>query len=245
MKINILTENQSSAIGILAEWGLSLFIEFNDKKILFDTGFSDVFIKNAKSMNIDINKSDFVIFSHFHRDHTGGMNRINFTDKKQIICHPDCYDKLPNKLKSIYNNHKLKLSKFPIEFTENAYFLSEIPRKSKFEKGIYKNDNMLDDTALAFKTDKGAIVITGCSHSGITNICEYAKQITGQSLYSVIGGFHLFQNEVETVDGTIDYFKNENIKHLYPMHCVDFPTMNKLNNLLGIKKYSAGEIISL
>ena len=104
---------------------------------------------------------------------------------------------------------------------------------------------MQDDSAIAIKTSKGVVVISGCSHSGICNICEYAKKVTGQELYGVLGGFHLFQNEPEVVEKTIEYFQKENPKYLYPMHCVDFPTLAKLHNFFECQKYSTGDVIEI
>lgn len=136
-------------------------------------------------------------------------------------------------------------SQRPIEFAPNVFFLGEIPRKTTFEKGGLENDKLLHDSAIAFKTEKGVVVISGCSHAGISNICEYAKEVTGLSLYAVIGGFHLFEKDHEAVNGTLDYFQKEKPTHLLPMHCVDVPTLAKFHELFSIKKYAAGDVIRL
>ena len=114
-----------------------------------------------------------------------------------------------------------------------------------FEKGEHKGDLMLDDTAIAIKTEKGLIVLTGCSHSGICNICEYAKEITGQELYAVVGGFHLTVKNDAVVRKTIEYFKTQNVEHLYPMHFVDFPTLARFYNEFDTIKYATGDVIEL
>jgi 7,8-dihydropterin-6-yl-methyl-4-(beta-D-ribofuranosyl)aminobenzene 5'-phosphate synthase len=114
---------------------------------------------------------------------------------------------------------------------------------------------MIDDSAIAIKTPHGVVVIAGCSHSGICNICEYAKKATGLPLYAVIGGFHLMgggagnagalNGDAEILNGTIDYFKNENPKFIYPMHCVDYSALAKFHEIFGIQKLSVGDIIEL
>jgi 7,8-dihydropterin-6-yl-methyl-4-(beta-D-ribofuranosyl)aminobenzene 5'-phosphate synthase len=126
-----------------------------------------------------------------------------------------------------------------------VYFLGEVPRKNNFEQGAHKGDDMRDDSAIAIKTSKGAFIISGCSHSGICNMCEYAKQVTGQKLHGAMGGFHLFENDKKAVEGTLNYFKSEKVPHLYPMHCVDFPTMAQFHHAFGCKKYAAGNVISI
>jgi 7,8-dihydropterin-6-yl-methyl-4-(beta-D-ribofuranosyl)aminobenzene 5'-phosphate synthase len=115
----------------------------------------------------------------------------------------------------------------------------------EFEIGQRGSDKMLDDSALAFKTKNGAVVVTGCSHSGICNMCEYAKKITGQKLYAVIGGFHLLHASESLLDNTIDYFKNEKPKLIFPMHCVDTPALSRFYSEFGIMKVAAGDIIKV
>ena len=248
MKISILVEN---SIGdseykkvCQAEWGLSFFIETNNENILFDSGHTELYIKNAKNMGIDLDKTNHVVLSHYHWDHAKGLLYHQFTNKKELIIHPDILKKIPkddvNKYKSDF---KVITSEKSYNINDNVIFLGEIPRIMDYEKGKYKDDNMLDDTAIAIKTINGVVVLAGCSHSGICNICEYAKKVTGEKLYAVMGGFHLTNNDVEAVKGTINYFKKESPKYLYPMHCVDFYTMAKFYNEFNIKKLGSGSVL--
>jgi 7,8-dihydropterin-6-yl-methyl-4-(beta-D-ribofuranosyl)aminobenzene 5'-phosphate synthase len=249
MKISILCENSvghQMAKYCLAQWGLSLYVQTEGVNILFDTGHTEVYKHNAKQLKIDLNKTHFIVLSHYHWDHTGGLRFYNLKSKKKIILHPQILDKLPlDESKNIKNHFKVITSSKPFELSKNIYYLGEIPRKTSFEKGGYNDDPMLDDSAMAIKTTKGAVVITGCSHSGICNICEYAKKITGQKLYAVIGGFHLFDNDKEAIKATINYFSNERSKYLFPMHCVTLPALAEFYRNFGCKKYSSGDIIQL
>lgn len=246
MEIALLCENASSDVGCLAEWGFSTFIDFEEAKILFDTGYSDVYLHNAKRLNRDLEAVDAIVLSHFHADHTGGLQFHNYQSKKKLICHPDVLEKLPEEETTVLQrDFDLFPSQIPLEFVPNAFYLGEIPRITPFEKGELPGDKLRDDSALAFKTKSGVVVISGCSHSGICNICEYAKQVTGLPLYAVLGGFHLFEQDQEAVKGTLEYFQKEKPKHLYPMHCVDFPTLVKFHTLFACKKFAAGDVIQL
>jgi len=249
MKITILCENVAGHLGAkvcLAEWGFSAYIQTKGVNLLFDTGHTNVYKKNAKNLNIDLDKTDFIVLSHHHWDHTGGLRFHDFSEKKQLIAHPEVIEKLPkNQSKKLIKDFKIIRSKEPLEFSKDIFYLGEIPRENNFEAGNYKEDRMLDDSAIVIRTKKGAVVITGCSHSGICNICEYAKKVSGQDLYAVIGGFHLFEEDRNAVNNTIAYFKSENVKYILPMHCVDFPTMVKFNINFGSKKYSTGDTISM
>ena len=244
MKITILCENTSSDIGILAEWGFSAFIQIKNVNILFDTGYSDVYKHNAKQLSINLNDTDFIVLSHHHNDHSRGLQFHDFKTPKKLVIHPQILEKLPtSESEKIENDFEIIFSEKPLEFSKNIFYLGEIPRRNDFEKGIYKDDKMLDDSALAVKTDKGVIVISGCSHAGICNICEYAKEVTGQKLYAVLGGFHLFEDDQKAVNGAVEYFKKEKPEFLYPMHCVNFPTLSKFHSVFGIKKVSTGDEI--
>ena len=257
MKITLLCENEVCDMYWLAEWGFSAFIEFEGCKILFDTGFSDVYQHNAKQAGIDLEEVDLLALSHFHDDHTGGLRHHGFKSRKKIIMHPRVLRTLqsPNEydFKAEYQEiYATLLADFEVvqakgatEFSKDAFFLGQIPRVNDFEPGDFCGDAMEDDTALAFRTKKGAVVIAGCSHAGICNICEYAKEVTGQPLYAVIGGFHLLAGDKPPVKETIEYFKAQAPKVLLPMHCVDFPALVAFHNAFGSKKYAAGDVIKL
>lgn len=246
MKTTILTENTAMRMCGLAEWGIAIHIEFGGKQFLFDTGQTDVFIKNAQMLNIDLQNLDRILISHRHRDHIGGLFHFQLKKKIPLTFHPEVLNHL-EKTQNLFiqDNFKLELSKSVFEFESGAFFLGEIPITNDFEHGTYKGERISDDTALAFVTEKGTVVITGCSHSGIVNICDYAKKVTGQKLYAVLGGFHLFEENTSGVDGALDYFENEQVEQLFPMHCVDFPTLNQFRNRFGVKKLDVGAQIEL
>jgi 7,8-dihydropterin-6-yl-methyl-4-(beta-D-ribofuranosyl)aminobenzene 5'-phosphate synthase len=246
-RITILCENQVGHKGARhcrGEWGFSALLETANHRVLFDTGHTDLYWKNAEALKIDLQKVNIVAFSHYHWDHTDGIVHHNFIGKKPLLFHPDLLDKLSeNTRKTVQDDFEIRQSKNPYYISEDILFLGEIPRKMNFERGMYKDDPMKDDTALAINTAEGVVVLTGCSHSGICNICEYAKELTGKPLLSVIGGFHLMSNDPHTVDKTIAYFKKEAPRSLYPMHCVDFPVLADFYNGFGIFKASTADQI--
>ncbi len=249
MKITVLCENQAghkNAKSCLAEWGLSLYLQTKDINLLFDAGHTDVYRHNAKRLKLDLNETDFIVLSHHHWDHVGGLQHHGFKAKKNLVVHPELIAKLPAKeARKIHNDFQIIASAEPLQLSRGVFYLGEIPRVNRFEKGLFKEKRMSDDSALAIKTRNGAVVITGCSHSGICNICQHAKQVTGQKLFAVIGGFHLFENDPKAVEGTIRYFKKERPKHIYPMHCIDLSTLARFYDELGIGKLSAGDNISI
>ncbi len=79
MKIQVLIDNIASCCGprkLFGEWGLSVYVEFEGKRYLLDTGASHLFAKNAGLMGVDLSKIDMGILSHAHFDHSDGMARF-------------------------------------------------------------------------------------------------------------------------------------------------------------------------
>jgi 7,8-dihydropterin-6-yl-methyl-4-(beta-D-ribofuranosyl)aminobenzene 5'-phosphate synthase len=249
MKISVLAENsagRSHCDKCLAEWGLSLYIEVNGVRILFDSGHKGTFAHNANQLGVDVNQADFIVLSHHHWDHVGGLRFHKFNSKKKLVTHPGVPEKvLAEQSLDLAADFELTTSAQPVEFSPGIYYLGEIPRQTNFEKGAYHDDPMPDDTAIAIKTDKGVIVVTGCSHAGVCNIVEYAKKITGQNLYGVMGGFHLFEDDPAAIAGAIDYFKQEKPAFLFPMHCVDHVAMAAFYDNFKVKKYGAGDVFEV
>jgi len=260
MKISIICEDSvthatssSPLKNCLAEHGFSVFVETGGTasgaggvKILYDLGHTDLYWKNAEIMGINLESVDFIALSHYHWDHTGGLQYHKFGSRKKLILHPEILKKIPKEeAEKIREDFEVIASTGVNEFAPGAYFLGEIPRVTSFEKGIYGGDPMVDDSAVAIKTPHGVVVIAGCSHSGICNICEHAKKVTSLPLYAVIGGFHLLGGDAKILNGTIEYFKKENPKFIYPMHCVDHSALAKFHEIFGIQKLAVGDVITL
>jgi 7,8-dihydropterin-6-yl-methyl-4-(beta-D-ribofuranosyl)aminobenzene 5'-phosphate synthase len=229
------------------ESGFCVFIEAFNKKILFDTSFSDIIIKNSEKLGINLLDVDYIVLSHGHWDHTNGLKFLEKT-KGTIIAHPDCFEKKyrgsryigsPFSKEEIIKKFKVVFSKNPYFIDENIVFLGQIPRKIEFEskEPIGKRENgeddfVLDDSALIIKLDKGLIIISGCSHAGICNIIEYAKEVCNESkIYAVLGGFHLFNKEL--VDKTIEFIEKQNIDQIYPAHCLSDYAFSEFEKIDG------------
>ncbi len=111
--------------------------------------------------------------------------------------------------------------------------------------GVKIDDTVDDDSAIACRGDKGLFVITGCSHSGICNILEYAKRVCNDDrIYGVIGGFHLFEAD-ERLEKTIEYLKENNVKLLYPCHCVSLKAKVEMAKKLDINEVGVGLEINI
>ncbi len=262
MRLKVLEDNNTFIdMYYLGEPAVSYYIEDGDDKILFDVGYSDAYIKNAKKMNIDLNKVNKLVISHGHNDHTGGLKYL-FKEKKNIelISHPECFNykeddtglciSSPLTKEELSTMCTLNLSKSPIKISNNITYLGEIPTSNSFEKrysigktiinGAEVDDTIEEDSAIAYQSENGLFIITGCSHSGICNIIEYAKRVCNDDrIYGVIGGFHLFDNN-ERLQSTIKYFKDNNIQLLYPCHCVSLKAKIEIAKQIKINEVGVG-----
>jgi 7,8-dihydropterin-6-yl-methyl-4-(beta-D-ribofuranosyl)aminobenzene 5'-phosphate synthase len=93
---------------------------------------------------------------------------------------------------------------------------------------------------LVYNGKDGLFIITGCSHSGIYNIIEYAKKMcNNHKVLRVIGGFHLFDADAR-LNNTIEYFLQNNIRDLYSCHCVSFIVKAEINSRIPIHEVGVG-----
>ncbi|WP_143315157.1 MBL fold metallo-hydrolase [Clostridium sp. HBUAS56017] len=258
IKITTLIENrQDNNDTLVNEHGLALFIEFEDKKILFDTGQSGDFIKNAEKLNKDINNLDYVILSHGHYDHSGGFREFTKYSKKnfKLIVGNGFFNE---KYKLIEEGYKFNGNSFSEEFivknniavkyvtedifkiTDELMVFTNFERSTEFETlnekfFIKKNegyilDDFSDEISLGVKYEKGLVVILGCSHIGIVNILKTIMKRTGMPIYCVVGGSHLIEADELRLNKTMEFFKENSISLLRLSHCTGENTIYKLKH---------------
>jgi len=256
MQISVLTDNRAGSF-TMAEHGLSYLIEYDNQRILFDTGQSGMFMKNAREMNVDLDNITMIILSHGHFDHGNGLE---FLSGVPLVCHPGCFVKRYRKMDHTYiglKNSKEELSGLfdlitttkPYRISEKIYFLGEIPRLTHFESKnttfIFENgdpDFVVDDSAIAMILPEGLFVVTGCGHAGVVNTLEHAKRVTGlKDIKGIMGGFHLRDIDLQTRE-TIKYLQESNIKHILPSHCTENPALGLFHETFGFKQVKTGDV---
>jgi len=256
MQISVLTDNRAGSF-TMAEHGLSYLIEYDNQRILFDTGQSGMFMKNAREMNVDLDNITMIILSHGHFDHGNGLELLS---GMTLICHPGCFVKryrkrdhtyigLKNSKEELATLFNLITSAEPYKISEKIYFLGEIPRLTHFESKIttfvLENgdpDFVMDDSAVAMIMPEGLFVVTGCGHAGVVNTLEHAKKVTGiKELYGIMGGFHLRDIDIQTME-TIKYLQESKIKHILPSHCTDNPALGFFQETFKSRQVRTGDV---
>ena len=218
MKITTLIENRASNTdpSLMAEWGLSLHVAFNDHSIVFDTGSSGLFADNAEGLSVNVDSADMMVLSHHHFDHGGGLRRffeLNSKSKVYLAEVPngDCYIKIFRVFKKYIGLDQAILKEYPDRFVSVSKPIEILPDVFIFphmlnrhpkpignkqlylrKDGKFIPDDFAHEIVMAIK-DKGQLVIfTGCSHSGLLNMVDtVAREFEGVPIKAVIGGFHL------------------------------------------------------
>jgi len=271
MEITVLVDNNSLIDRyFLAEPGLSLLIQDDETTVLFDTGYSDVFLKNASKMGKDLTALDYVVLSHSHLDHTWGLEPLirYFTELRierrastspTVVAHPELFVSVHaddfKEMGCLVSESKmarhfpLQLSTQPLSLSPRLTFLGEIPRRNDFEAshtlgrkdGANDDDIVIDDSALVYHSRNGLVIVTGCSHAGICNIIEYAKEVCGDDrVVDIIGGFHLLHPPARQLEGTISYLKALQPQAVHACHCTDLPSKIALSRVIRLKEVGVG-----
>ena len=208
MKVTVLTEN-TSACGLPTEHGLSLFIETEKVKILFDTGQSDLFIANAEQLGVDLRTVDVCVLSHGHYDHGGGLTAfLALNELAPVYMSRYAFAKLYNASgkeigidRRLKENPRVRLTDEKTTVGEGLTLYACNDRDKRIDMGSYGLSRMVDgrlmpddfrhEQYLLIEEGGKRILISGCSHKGIINIEEWFRPDV------LIGGFHLMKQPLD------------------------------------------------
>ncbi|MEA1939831.1 MAG: MBL fold metallo-hydrolase [Candidatus Caldatribacteriota bacterium] len=198
MKLTIIYDNTIFKPGLQSDWGFSCFVEVeNTPKILFDTGTSGkILLSNMGKLNINPASIDEVFISHAHFDHVGGLSSfLKINKKAKIYVPPSFAEPVGREVITI---------KRPTKIHENVFSTGELD-------GI--------EQSMPVKTEKGLVLIVGCSHPYMGHILDAARKFG--KIYGVIGGMHGFSEfelfkDLELICPTHCTQHKAKIKSLYP-----------------------------
>lgn len=248
MRITVLVENTGPS-ELKIEHGLSLYIEFNDKKYLLDAGPSDSFFKNAHALSIDLDCVDKAVLSHGHYDHGDGfMVFLNQYKDKVVYGAKNIFDDyysgsggsvhyigLSSKLKQMKN--RFNTISMDTKIDEKIYLILDDVSNTKeigVQKKLYKKvddvlqpDNFNHELSLVFDTPKGLVICNSCSHAGLESIVDNIKKRLNKPVYAYVGGLHMksTKNHIETSSFTEEQIQNlcifieKNIQYVLTGHC--------------------------
>lgn len=238
-KITTLVENCVYGRKLQAEHGLSLYIEWQDGRLLFDTGASDLFIRNARLLNIDLQKVDYLVLSHGHSDHTGGLRYfLELNTQATVVCKREIFspkfkDDRENGIKhsQTYDLSRFRFIDQQTELMPGVFLLPSIDIIDqedthfdrfwvKQEDGRKVQDTFQDELALLLVEDDGLAVISACSHRGITNTLRTVRtQFPGLACKLLLGGFHIHHAEEHKYEIIAEYLQEDLPYQIGVCHC--------------------------
>ena len=181
----------------------------------------------------------------------------------ELVVHPRCFypkEKLPLanngsilSEEEVRRHFPVNFSEKPVWITDDLVFLGEIPRTYEFEQadpgkrmiilpdGTTEPDRLLDDSALAFRSAGGLVIITGCSHAGICNITEYAREVCGENqVVDIIGGLHLLSPDPQRIRMTGEYLLRLQLGALHACHCTSLASKIVLAGYCPLREVGVG-----
>lgn len=245
VRITTLMDNKPSEHkALISKHGLSLLVETPSGNILFDCGSDQDIIHNAKLLGIDITQIDNFAGSHGHYDHIGGFLDLldngykgrfysgkGFFDRKLAVDQGKYTYLGVHFNKDTLQNNSINYTecKDILEIFKDCYVITNFPRIYSFEEpparfvkeidGEIQRDLFEDEICLVIKTEKGLVVVVGCSHPGILNMLCYVYEKFNQPIYAVLGGTHLVEADDERINITLDKLTEMGIKFIGLSHC--------------------------
>ena len=258
MKITSLLENTTHRSDMLVEHGLSLYIETQEHKILFDMGQTDLFARNAEVLGVDLSAVDLAILSHGHNDHGGGLAAfLKINPAAPVYVHRDAF--LPH-FNGVGKDIGLDpaLSTHPrIRFTEDRTELAEgltlmtcngLERPNSLGHfgltevidGQRAPDRFLHEQYLLIREEERRVLISGCSHKGILDIAEWFSPDV------LVGGFHVSKMPLNSDLEQVADQLNTHPTRFYTCHCTGVETFSFMRRRMERLSYlSCGQTITI
>lgn len=261
-RITILYDAFGKSPAMQKDWGFAALIEYNGKRILFDTGDNpEILAYNVKAARVNLSNLDFVVISHRHGDHMGGMSYLlKVNPKVKIYAPKENFGVYGSSLPSTFYRKDASLP------SDQRYYDGTPPQVMKFGSA-WPNANfeLIDQTSeispgmhlvslvsdkpgtlelreqsLAIETPDGIVLIVGCSHPGIGRIIEAAAQVNPR-IHFVVGGLHLVTASDAEIDATVRELRDKwKIEYIAPGHCTGEPTFAALRKAFGDHYIYAG-----
>lgn len=187
-------------------WGFSCLVRRDPTTILFDAGGdSRILLSNMDKLQIHPEDIDVVVLSHIHGDHTGGLAGLLKKNHRLTVYLPVSF---PQSLKD--------------EIKGYGASVEEVSASREIAPGVYTTGQLGDaiqEQSLTVKTHQGLVVITGCAHPGIVDIVKAVRQKHNETVYLVMGGFHLGGTAIPQIQSVIQSLQKLGVKNVAPCHC--------------------------
>jgi len=262
--LKILIENtKPKGSKLIAEHGLSIFVETARTKFIFDCGHTGAAFDNAKVLGVDLRGIKFAVLSHSHYDHAGGFPKLlDVAPVEKIYTGENFWQEKFSKTDDGFKyrgcgfdekflagrNIAQEICRDVLELEENIWLVGNFKRRydfetilEKFVRGDKKNpDDFSDEIILVLREGDGLAIVTACAHSGILNIVADVGERFSLPINSVIGGLHLTGATQERISRTLAELKVLGVKKILPCHCSGEEFMNNFSD-----RITTGSVIKI
>ena len=265
VEMTVLIDNVASD-PLAAEWGLSILLTADDKKILLDTGASSLFTQNAECLGIDLSEVDIGVLSHAHSDHSDGLDTFFALNRKAPFLirkgsFENCYG-IEDGMTEYCGIKKGLLKEYEarIQYVSGIHQIMDgiwlVPhREVDYSSIALRNDlyamrggqlcpdDFSHEQSLVVEIEKGLVVFSSCSHTGMTNILADIRELLGRSdVCAYVGGLHLYKMKDEELSGLCEEIRRTPITHIFTGHCTGDHAFSFLKAELGerIDQFSSG-----
>jgi 7,8-dihydropterin-6-yl-methyl-4-(beta-D-ribofuranosyl)aminobenzene 5'-phosphate synthase len=261
-RITILYDAFGKSSALKKDWGFSALVEYNGKRLLFDTGNNaDIFAQNVKALSVDLKKLDFAVISHRHGDHTSGLTYLlSVNPNIKIYAPKEAFgvfgaalpgtfyrkdESLPDYMR-YYDGHPPEKMTFGTPWTGANFVwidnLTEVAPGIDLISTVSQTPGTLElrELSLAIRSPKGVILGVGCSHPGIEKILEASTAID-KHVHLVFGGLHLVttpESEIQRL--VIALHDHWRVDQMAPGHCTGEPAFTALHKAFGDRYLYAG-----
>jgi len=201
----VVYDNNPYDPGLRSAWGFACWVETPRGTLLFDTGGDGpTLLGNMARLGLDPRRVDAVVLSHIHGDHTGGLAALLDTGVRPTVYVPAAFP-------APYRD-SLRLRTILVEVTAALQVLP----------GVYTTGEVgstIVEQALAVRTAKGLVVITGCAHPGIVEMVRQSRRVAGDDVALVLGGFHLGGASRSQIAALVTDLQRLNVRRVAPCHC--------------------------
>ena len=204
--LTVVYDNNAYKESLQTDWGFSCFIQGMEKSILFDTGSNgNILFENMEKLGIHPRDIDLVFLSHNHKDHTGGLSTLlQFNPKIEVW--------LPKFFPQDFKEQILTASTSLVEVEGHQEICD-----GAFTTGVI--EGWIKEQSLVLDSKQGLIVVTGCAHPRLINILPKVRDMFGDNIHLVLGGFHLAGFQKDEIQEVIDMLNALKIQKIGPCHC--------------------------
>ncbi len=206
MTITIAYDNNSYDDRLETAWGFSSVVQLAGASILFDTGGNGaMLLRNMGKLGLDPSEIDLVVLSHIHGDHVGGLGAFLRQNGDGVVYLPASF---PESLKDEVRLYGTRVEEVrgPRQLLPGVHTTGEL-------------DGGIKEQSLVVESEEGLVIITGCAHPGVVNVVRKAREIAGDEVRLVLGGFHLGGASAARIESVVDSFLQLGVEKVAPCHC--------------------------